>query len=67
MLQKIIVFILSFFAIAAFSQNDKKTIQATRIDNPPKIDGKLDDEVWQNLQHYGDFFMLEPNNTSLLR
>ncbi len=41
----------------------KKTIVATRIDVPPKIDGKLDDSIWKDLPVYGDFFMLEPNNT----
>ena len=42
-----------------FSQ-EKKTLTATRISETPKIDGVLDDTVWNNLPYYGDFNMLEP-------
>ena len=45
-----------------YSQTIQKTIKATRIETPPKIDGKLDDPVWQNLPATGDFYMFEPNN-----
>lgn len=63
MLQKLSIVILLFTTLSTFSQTTQKTIKATRIDNPPKIDGVLDDDVWKNLPEYGDFFMLEPNNT----
>ena len=42
-----------------FSQQEK-TLTATRISESPKIDGVLDDTVWNNLPYYGDFNMLEP-------
>ena len=29
-----------------FGQISKKEIAATRIEKPPKIDGKLDDDAW---------------------
>ncbi len=63
-LQKLsLVVILCFTTLSIFSQNTQKLIKATRIDTPPKIDGKLDDSIWQNLPAHGGFFMLEPNNT----
>lgn len=49
---------ISFSSIA----QESKTLQATRITTPPKIDGTLDDSVWENLPVYSDFFMLEPSN-----
>lgn len=52
---------LLLFSTLIYSQ-DKKTLEAKRIDNPPKIDGVLDDEVWKSLPLYGDFFMYQPGN-----
>ena len=49
------------FTIKTLSQ-EKKTLEATRITNPPKIDGVLDDAIWQSLPAYGDFNMYEPGN-----
>ncbi len=49
------------FAVVSFSQ-DKKEIMAERITTPPKIDGILDDDVWQNLPAYGEFNMWQPGN-----
>ena len=54
-----IIFILN--SISATSQV-KKSIQAIRIENPPKIDGILDDAIWQSLPVSGDFYMYEPGN-----
>ena len=39
-----------------------KEIEAKRISNPPKIDGILDDAVWQSLPTYGNFSMWQPGN-----
>lgn len=47
--------------MAHFGQ-ERKTIEATRINTPPKIDGVLDDAIWQSLPAYGDFNMYEPGN-----
>jgi len=44
------------------SQIPKKEIQATRIEIPPKIDGILDDPVWENVPEAGDFIQYEPFN-----
>mgnify|MGYP000374114537 CR=1 FL=1 len=56
--------IVFFFSVLVhttllFSQQEK-TLTATRISEAPKIDGVLDDTVWNNLPYYGDFNMLEP-------
>ncbi|MCW9038053.1 DUF5916 domain-containing protein [Altibacter sp.] len=50
---------LSF--LKSFSQ-EQKSIEAVRIEEPPRIDGILDDAVWQSLPAYGNFFMYEPGN-----
>lgn len=39
---------------------EKKLLQATRISTTPKIDGVLDDPVWESLTAYSDFNMYEP-------
>lgn len=48
----------------SFSQinANRKTISATRITTPPKIDGKVDDEAWKNAQIAKDFVMMRPDN-----
>lgn len=38
-----------------------RVITAVRIETPPKIDGKLDDAVWQKALFQGDFLQREPN------
>jgi len=45
-----------------FGQISKKEITATRIEKPPKIDGKLDDDAWINIPEATDFFQYEPFN-----
>lgn len=40
----------------------RKTIQAERTTNSPKIDGILDDILWENLPGYGDFNKYQPGN-----
>lgn len=56
----IIIFVLlnSIFV----NSQETKTIKAVRIDTSPKIDGLLDDQIWDDLPAYGDFFMFEPGN-----
>jgi len=45
-----------------YGQAVKKEYSISRISVAPKIDGILDDAVWQNLAAADDFFMLEPGN-----
>ena len=51
-----LLLLLSFPLMA----QESKTIKAKRIKDAPKIDGVLDDAVWNTLPKYGDFNMLEP-------
>jgi len=55
----VFLFIVLVHTTLLFSQQEK-TLTATRISESPKIDGVLDDTVWNNLPYYGDFNMLEP-------
>ncbi len=61
MLRVFLVFLFFLNCLTAVSQ-EKKSIEATKIGNPPKIDGVLDDVVWQQLPFAEDFFMYEPGN-----
>ena len=49
-----------------FSQN-KKEVSAYRIQTPPKIDGVLDEKLWDNLSPAKEFIMTEPYNGKLER
>ncbi len=51
------IFIL--ISLYANSQTEKKTIIATRVSVPPKIDGELNDQAWQNLPIATDFIQME--------
>lgn len=59
----LILLFLNFLSPALAQQ--EKVLKATRITNPPKIDGILDDPVWATLPTYSDFYMLEPSNEGL--
>lgn len=60
-------FFLLLFLFTCFSSvaQERKTLQATRITQAPKIDGMLDDQVWVDLRKYSEFYMLEPSNEGL--
>lgn len=61
-MKKVFLLFLSFVCIVQSFAQEKKTFEAQRIDTPPKIDGILDDAVWQTLPKYGDFYMYQPGN-----
>jgi hypothetical protein len=49
-------------APAVITRDEKggATMRAVRIDEPLKIDGQLDEEVYLNVPGAGDFIMQEP-------
>ena len=47
----------------AQTQDSRRTISATWVDNPPVIDGELTDKVWQNAQVATHFFRAKEGNT----
>jgi len=55
--------IISLWNIQELSgQTIKKEISTTRVENPPKIDGQLDDPAWENVPEATDFIQYEPFN-----
>ena len=57
------LFICIFLPLITFGQfSEKKTYTAKQIQNPPKIDGKLNDNVWNNLNNAKNFSQIEPKN-----
>jgi len=57
-----------FFSITVFSQTETSTVKRSyttkSIGNllPPKIDGTLDDAVWESVEWSSDYVQNEPNN-----
>ncbi|MCK9611842.1 MAG: DUF5916 domain-containing protein [Bacteroidales bacterium] len=54
----LIIFVLICIPVELFSQ--QKTAFATRISQPPKIDGLLTDTCWALCDSVGDFYQYEP-------
>ena len=59
------VLISTIFILSALGQQEKRNIQAIRIDKAPKIDGILDEDIWKNILPNTDFYMFEPSNEGL--
>jgi hypothetical protein len=59
---KVLLLALVFSAITlnAFSQKEKRKLVSVKTIIPPKIDGLLDDKVWQNVPIATDFVELQP-------
>ncbi|WP_299216519.1 DUF5916 domain-containing protein [uncultured Aquimarina sp.] len=60
-LRPILSVLLVLHATLLFSQ-EKKQITAHRITTAPKIDGILDDQIWNDIPASGDFRMWQPGN-----
>jgi len=57
------LFILCLIPLTSFSQFDtKKKYNVSTTNESPKIDGLLDDKVWNNLDIAKDFTQINPNN-----
>ena len=52
--------LISFLGYSQFS--DKKVYNIERVQNAPKIDGVLNDNVWNNLTIANNFSQISPNN-----
>jgi len=61
-MKKILFFILFCFSAIIYGQNNPKEIQAIRVSESPKIDGKLDDLIWQKANIARNFVMYEPGS-----
>ncbi|CAM1364320.1 Carbohydrate family 9 binding domain-like [Tenacibaculum sediminilitoris] len=58
----IIIFFTTEVIIAQTLNQNRKRIEATRIDSAPKIDGILNDDIWSNVPIAKDFVMMRPDN-----
>jgi len=54
------VILLILFSFSTGAQ-EKKVLYITRTENPPKIDGILDDDVWQNAEEANNFVQFRPD------
>ena len=57
-----ILFVLLVCVPPLFSRDGAKIIQVSRIENPPKIDGLIEDGCWKNIQPVSGFFQYDPIN-----
>lgn len=61
-MKKVFLILNLFYFVANFAQENKKTINSQRVENPPKIDGILDDNAWQGIDVAKDFVMYDPGD-----
>jgi len=57
----IILYFLCFFSFT-YSQQSKKSVNASRANKAPKIDGILNDDAWKNADIAKDFVMFRPGD-----
>ena len=65
-MRHLLFLLLTLSSTAPFFSQEKKEIVANRTNNPPKIDGILNDELWKSLPAVSDFNMFEPGNEGLI-
>ncbi|MCR4408799.1 MAG: DUF5916 domain-containing protein [Candidatus Saccharicenans sp.] len=58
----ILMVILVVQALALPAQDRSKVLEIKRTDRPPRIDGLLDDDCWQNIQPVSGFIQYNPVN-----
>lgn len=56
------IFLLLVLPVFILTAQERKSLEATRINTPIKIDGLLDDAVWHELPTYSNFKMYQPGN-----
>jgi len=59
---KVIFLLFITFSLYAQGNGDKKEIKAVRVDEPPKIDGYLNDPAWKLAYVITEFYQREPDN-----
>lgn len=55
----IIVFL---YVTDTVAQNERRILKASRVGQSPKIDGIIDDPIWQNVEAATDFYQYMPHN-----
>ncbi len=59
------VLLLIFFYLEGNAQPEKKRLEMIRCNEPPVIDGKLDDKCWNEAALMKDFIQYQPYNAEL--
>lgn len=57
----LVMFFVACVSIA-FSQGRQKNVHVALVENPPEIDGAIDDVCWKNIQPVSGFFQFDPVN-----
>jgi hypothetical protein len=58
----IVLLLQSLYIPQIFGQDRAKIIQVARTENPPKIDGLIEDDCWKTVQPVSGFFQYDPIN-----
>ena len=58
----VVILLISLISYSTSLAQERKSIQAVRIQTAPKIDGILTDDVWQHIPASGNFIGHEPHN-----
>lgn len=59
-MKRVLLILFFFFSVSVFSQTNSKIIFAERVYTSPKLDGLLNDSVWQFAKPVNDFLQQEP-------
>ncbi|MGB2845515.1 MAG: DUF5916 domain-containing protein [Candidatus Aminicenantaceae bacterium] len=62
LISTVIFLVLFLYAPHIFSQDRVKNIHVSRIKDPPKIDGLIEDSCWKNIQPVSGFIQHDPFN-----
>ncbi len=58
----IVIVVLLFITPLVLSQERTKSAKVSRTDNPPRIDGLIDDDCWKGAEPVSGFFQFDPVN-----
>lgn len=61
-MRKLLLLVTLLYQFTLCAQGIKKTYTINSVDSSPKIDGILDDVIWNECTLADEFFMLEPGN-----
>jgi hypothetical protein len=60
-MKRALICLCMLITISFLNAQDKKTLTITKTDNAPKIDGILDDAIWETVEIATDFVQYDPD------
>ena len=66
-MKRALICLCMLLTISFLNAQDKKTFNITKTDNAPKIDGVLDDAIWDTVEMVTDFVQYDPNMGDLAK